>query len=76
MNEEEKKAIRDLRNNIQFGLIGDGTSLITNETTGTVLNLLEKQQAEIEKLKTKLENQKIKYQPSITITNSELLKGE
>jgi hypothetical protein len=47
-SEEEKKAIRDLRNNIQFGLIGDGTSLITNETAGIILNLIEKQQKEIE----------------------------
>lgn len=33
---------------------------------------IKKQQVEIEKLR----KQKIEYQPSITITNSELLKGE
>lgn len=42
----------------------------------TVLNLIEKQQKEIKALKTKLENQKIEYQSSIKITNSELLKRE
>ena len=55
MSEEEKKAIRDLRNNIQFGLIGDGTSLITNETAGIILNLIEKQQERIDNVKTRLE---------------------
>lgn len=37
-----------------------------------LINLIEKQQAEIEDLR----KQKIEYQPSITITNSELLKGK
>ena len=48
----------------------------TKEVIMNLVSVIEKQQEEIEKLKTKLENQKIEYQPSITITNSELLKGE
>jgi hypothetical protein len=50
MSKEEKEAIVDLRNNIQFGLIGNGTSLITNETAGILLNLIEKQNNRLEQL--------------------------
>ena len=63
MNKEEKEIIERIQQDSTF-------------RERELLRIIKKQQAEIEKLKTKLENQKIEYQPSVTITNSELLKGK
>ena len=59
MNEEEKKAIERFRHNASY-------CITSTETTKIILNLIDKQQAEIEELR----KEKIEYQPSITITNS------
>lgn len=51
MNEEEKKAIRDLIDSSNISLIGDGTVITSNKTINTILNLIEKTTKENEKLK-------------------------
>ena len=71
MNDEEKKAIERIKISKGAKLVGN-TIMVNEADIDIILNLIEKQQAEIEKLR----KQKIEYQPSITITNSELLKGK
>lgn len=59
MNEEEKKAIRDLIDSSNISLIGDGTAIISNKTINIILNLIEKLQKENEELNYKLHSKKI-----------------
>ena len=79
MTEEEKKSVERLENFLDDISKNGGCVIDIDyqhkeeyEAMWEVLNLIQKQKEEIERLR----KQKIEYQPSITITNSELLKGK
>lgn len=48
MSEEEKKAVANLIDSCNLSLIGDGTVITSNITISVILNLIEKQQQELQ----------------------------
>ena len=59
MNEEEKESIEEFRKQLRLAInIDDVTTVIRNDNAQTILNLIEKQQKEIEELKQEMEKRK------------------
>ena len=59
MNEEEKETVEELRKQLRLAInIDDVTTVIRNDNAQTILNLIEKQQKEIEELKQEMEKRK------------------
>ena len=59
MNKEEKETVEELRKQLRLAInIDDVTTVIRNDNAQTILNLIEKQQKEIEELKQEMEKRK------------------
>jgi len=74
MSEEEKKAIRDLIDSNNLSLIGDGTIITSRKIIEIILNLIDKQHKEINRLQE--ENKALKNQLSYALNtnNKDILK--
>ena len=55
-SDEEKESIAHLIDMSNLSLIGDGTVIVQNETIATILNLIQKQEEEIKRLKEDVSN--------------------
>ncbi len=75
MNEKEKEAIEELKKQLRLAInIDDVTTAVRNDNAKTILNLIEKQQKELNRLKEK--NKKFYEQNQIYLSNGSNVKLE